>query len=298
MTPDYPNIEQYLLLQIILSGGSSILPPLYVYKRRLLSRVRKLQRRRYISKIEKFRARHISQPASLKACLQLQKHAAKILKNPNCLLRPDSPCFRTGKTINDSQVAEVLRSEESTPWRLTDDTINWLIDFLNWKRPQVVLEFGSGISTACLCLVLTRIHGSDGFRLLSVEQDAGELERTLGRMSKLEGFHSCRVIHAPLVQTLVAERYTFTYDLGMKSDDWAWLGKAEFILIDGPFAPGPCREGTLSQVRSHVKPGARFMMDDALRGKELLTGALWAQSGISVEGILTLGEGIMIGSVP
>jgi hypothetical protein len=298
ITLGYPPIEQSLLLQVLLSGGPSVLFLLYISRRSLLSRIRRIRRRWYISKIEKFRSRHTSHPASLKACMRLQKYAANVLKNPNCLTRPESSYFRTGETIHDSQVAEVLRREEATPWRLADDTINWLIDFLRHKQPRVVLEFGSGLSTACLCIALTRIHGSNGFRLLSVEQDTGELERTMGRMRELDGFYSCRVIHAPLVRTQVAERPTFIYDLEKSRDDLAWLGKAEFILIDGPYAPGPCREGTLSQVRPHVQPGASFMMDDALREKELLTGALWAQSGISVEGILTLGEGVMIGTVP
>jgi hypothetical protein len=228
----------------------------------------------------------------------LQKNASRILKNPNCLVPSEVQCLRTGKTINDSQVAKIVSGVESTPWRLADDTINWLVNYLYHERPAVVLEFGSGLSTVWLCEVLGRIHGPNGFRMLSVEQDTEELERTTRRLNGLGEFHACRVIHAPLMEARIADRPTFFYDLGGSSSDFAWLGKAEFVLVDGPFAPGPCREGTLSQACTYLRPGARFMMDDALREKELFTGVMWVKKGISVEGVLTLGEGIMIGSVP
>jgi hypothetical protein len=268
------------------------------YGRRFLSAARTFRRRLYTMKIEKFRDQHASRPAPLETCIKLQEDARRVFNDPDCLVRPEQQCPRTGENIRDAQIAEMYRNTEPNPWRLADETMNWLVDFLYCKRPRVVLEFGSGLSTACLCVTLAKIHGPDGFRLLSVEQDMEELGRTLGRLDQYVGSHSCRVMHAPLMRAVVAERPTFFYDFIESSDDFSWMGKAEFVLIDGPFAPGPCREGTLSQVRPHLQSGADFMMDDALREKELFAGALWARSGIAVEGVLTIGEGIMIGHIP
>jgi hypothetical protein len=76
------------------------------------------------------------------------------------------------------------------------------------------------------------------------------------------------------------------------------LGAADLIFVDGPFADGPCRYGTLAQVRSYLAPGARLVLDDALRDKELLTAKLWAQDGVVVEGLITRGQGLMIGRIP
>jgi hypothetical protein len=84
----------------------------------------------------------------------------------------------------------------------------------------------------------------------------------------------------------------------MDREHFTWLGKAEFVLIDGPFSEGPCRYGTLPQMRAQLVSGVRFAMDDAFREKELLVGHLWAQEGIVINGVLTLGQGVMVGVVP
>jgi hypothetical protein len=84
----------------------------------------------------------------------------------------------------------------------------------------------------------------------------------------------------------------------MSHEHFLWLGKCDFVLIDGPYADGPSRYGTLPHVRDYLMPGARFCLDDALRPKEMLTGHLWAQEGIRVDGILTVGEGLLIGKIP
>ncbi len=106
-------------------------------------------------------------------------------------------------------------------------------------------------------------------------------------------------MHVPLTAARVEGRQTFFYDTdSMDSNHFAWLGKAELVFVDGPFAEGPCRYGTLTRVRRQLTPGARFIMDDALRGKELLAGAWWARENISVQGVLTLGQGMMLGSIP
>jgi len=129
-------------------------------------------------------------------------------------------------------------------------------------------------------------------------QDPREAERTRDGLRRLDATSfSCRVVCAPLIPAVVDGRATFFYDVRLCREHFAWLGKAEFVFIDGPFSEGPCRYGTLSRVREHLVPGARFVMDDALREKELAAGALWAREGIVVDGVLTLGEGIMVGSV-
>jgi hypothetical protein len=192
----------------------------------------------------------------------------------------------------------MLRGVELGEWSLTVSTIDWLVDFLYRQRPRVVLEFGSGVSTACLCVILHRLHGPDGFRILSLDQDPRFVGLTLERLRGLDGYPCCRVVHVPLTPAVVDGRATVFYDLDhLDRGHFNWLGKAQFVLIDGPFADGPCRYGTLPKVRAQLAPAARFVMDDALREKELAAGALWAREGIVVEGVLTLGPGLMVGRV-
>jgi len=210
-----------------------------------------------------------------------------------------SQLITSGACLHDAELAEILRENELGRWSIAADTIAWLIDFLQRERPQIVLEFGSGISTICLCVMLQRIHGTNGFRLLSLEQDSIQAQKTRNRLSTLDGGVSCRVVHVPLIPAVVAGQATSFYDIdGIDSQHFVWLGKAEFVFIDGPAAEGPSRYGTLTKVRSYLASDARFAMDDAFREEELLVGSLWEQEGIVVEGVLTHGKGLMIGRVP
>jgi hypothetical protein len=264
---------------------------------RLLSLPQGIRRRLWTRKIEKFRAQYSRQPALLTQCIQLQRRATQVLGNANPLLPPES--IRTGQCLRDSELATRLGGEGFGGWSPPVEEIDWLVDLLYQERPRVVLEFGSGRSTVCLCVILHRLHGADGFRLLSLDQDLENVARAANRLRGLDGRSSCRIVHVPLTPAVIDGKSTFFYDLDkLDSEHFAWLGKAEFVFVDGPFADGPCRYGTLPKVRAQLAPGARFAMDDALREKELVAGALWAQAGIAVEGVLTLGQGLLVGTVP
>lgn len=246
-----------------------------------------------------FRAMHRTRPASLRTCRRIQAHAEKRLGNPSAMTHSwRSP--RGGILFNqDADLSRMLQSVPLDGFSLHFEALEWLAKFLEAARPRVVLEFGSGYSTLLQCAVLERIHGPVGFRLLSFEQDVRFLEKTAELMKARPGRTSCRLAHAPLVPGAVAGRATSFYNLaGEAQEHLRWLGKAEFVFIDGPFAKGPCRYATLPAVRGFLAPGASFAMDDGLRGKELLVGSLWEEEGVQVEGVLTMGRGIVVGSVP
>jgi hypothetical protein len=266
--------------------------------RRLLSLPQKVRRRLARQRIRDFRQRHLKDPAALEDCVRLHEHTETVL-GKNALLPDLKQTVQKGDSLRDKQLAAMYRGIELGEWSLTADIIDWLVDFLHQQRPRSVLEFGSGVSTACLCAVLQEIHGPDGFKLLSLEQDPDYEARTKNQLCDLGGGLSCRVVHVPLTPALVDGSPTFFYDIQrMDREHFWWLGKADFVLVDGPFSEGPCRYGTLPQVRAWLAPGARFAMDDALRRKELVAGVLWQKEGIEVQGILTLGQGLMIGVVP
>jgi len=244
--------------------------------------------------IAPFHARYRDRPCPLDKGLDLQRKARNALHIANPL-RPASE-IRKGRDLHDSELADRLRDEDFGGWSPRIEAVDWLVERLADERPRRVLEFGSGRTTVCLCVILTRLHGPDGFRLLSLDQDLDNVERARSRLVGLPGLASCRIVHVPIIPAVVDGQRTSAYDLEtIDAQHLDWLGQAEFVFIDGPYAEGPCRYGTLPKMRPHVKPGARFVLDDALRDKELLTGALWAQEGVRVEGILTLGNGLMVG---
>jgi len=261
--------------------------------------LQQLRRARFALEVQAFRKRYSTEPAPLELCVGLRIRASTISCDEDPLLPPSSRLLTSGDCLRDAQLATILQGVELGRWAIASDTVDWLSDFLQRERPKVVLEFGSGVSTVCMCALLQRLHGPGGYKLLSLEQNPAEAERTSKILNALAGGGSCHVVHVPLIPAVVAGAPTFFYDLnGTCSERFAWLGKADFVFIDGPAAEGPSRYGTLTQVPSNIVAGAKFAMDDGLREEELLTGSLWAQQGIVVDGVLTRGKGLMIGNLP
>jgi predicted O-methyltransferase YrrM len=247
----------------------------------------------------RFRSRHRHEPASLRDCVQLRRRAPADRQDWEPMFPPRSHLMSTGAALRDPDLAILLRNDQLGEWTIAAETIEWLTTFLERERPRTVLEFGSGVSTLCLCLLLNRIHRDGDFRLLSLEQEPEVAQRTQARLSSVPGSASCRVVVAPLLPEVVRGQTTATYGaLGSIADHFTWLGKADFIFIDGPAAEGPARYGTLSKLPPHVASGAAFAMDDSLREEELIAGTLWQEEGVLIDGVLTHGKGLMVGRLP
>lgn len=252
-------------------------------------------------RIMKFRRAHTTIPAPLTSCIKWQKDACAVMGSSKALI-PDTVRQKKsykGETLKNARVAERFREVTFSGASPPAETIDWLVEFVYQRRPRRVLEFGSGLTTVILCFILEQIHGKDGFRLLSLDQDQKWAAETKVRLAAFDGNGSCRVVHVPVIPSVVAGQGTSVYDVNaIGNADLEWLGRAEFVWIDGPYCEGPGRYGTLHGLRKSLSPGAQFAMDDALRQKELIAGAEWVKEGIIVDGVLSLGWGIMIGRVP
>lgn len=257
---------------------------------------KRLRRWAWKRRISAFRERHRSNPASLDQCLALQARASASTGVESPLLPDTGEIITDGGAVGDPELAWRLAGEEIGDWSLTADTIDWLADLLERAQPRRIVEFGSGVSTLCFCLLLARLHGPRSFRLLSLEQNAEYRDRTAARIEGEPGAGCCRVVHVPLVPSRVEGHDTRTYDFSVvEPQHFEWLGEIDFVFIDGPFAEGPCRYATLPWVRDRLAEGARFAMDDALRWKELHVADLWRREGVIMDGILTIGEGVLVG---
>jgi hypothetical protein len=263
--------------------------------RRVVDKVRSMY---WWRRVRLFRALHAARPASLRASMKVQAYAEKRLGDPCALAHlygvpNEVPLFSA-----EPELAQHFHGFKWDGFSLRPETLEWLARFLEKRKPRTVLEFGSGYSTLVQCAVLQRLHGPEGFRLLSFEQDARYLQGTEKRLRALPGSASCRVIHVPLVPDTVAGQATLFYEISAHvMEHLEWLGRVEFVFIDGPYAEGPCRYRTLHAVRGHLAQRAYFALDDGLRQKELFVGSLWEREGIHVGGVLTIGCGIMVGSV-
>jgi predicted O-methyltransferase YrrM len=249
-------------------------------------------------RIRRFRALHVARPASLRTTAEIVSRMGRRVGDPLAVAHSFGTDNDIAVVRRDPDLSQLLDGLELDGFTLQPESLAWLVRFIESRKPRAVLEFGSGCSTQVLCRALHRLWAPKDFRLLSFDQDEGFVRQTKERLQALPGSDCCRVIHVPLMPGMAAGQQTQFYDLSKVLDEhWQWLGGAEFVFIDGPFADGPCRYQTLPAVRDHLLPYAPFAMDDALREKEIVTGVLWEQEGIKVDGVLTVGTGIMVGSV-
>lgn len=204
----------------------------------------------------------------------------------------------TGASLEDPRLAEVLADEELGTWALGNEILDFLGDAILERRPAAILELGSGVSTVCLARYMSMIHALTGrIFVYSIEQDPAFLEKTRSLLLRAGLDQHVKLAHRPLARFHLKGEEVTCYEL---SDAWldAFLGGArpDFLLIDGPSGPSGVRYATLPMVFPWLSPGARFLLDDALRDGELEIARRWTLlPGIEVEGVLLKGQGLLVG---
>src|SRR5690606_28834647 len=113
--------------------------------KRMLKRARRAHWER---RLDRFRARHRGEPASVEECLKLVRSAATVLPGQNVLIPRASQGARRGALLKDRELAVLFADVEFGGWTLTVGATDWLVDYVSELRPRRVLEFGSGLSTA------------------------------------------------------------------------------------------------------------------------------------------------------
>lgn len=242
------------------------------------------------------RVAYHDKPIPLSALLLLQKFA-----RGEDVLFPELHTVRiSGKALHNPFLSSRLADIELGTWSLAADTLNFLEQQVQILKPKVVLEFGSGISTACLARYMQELHGnSNRVYVFSIEQDAEFLQRTKQLLETLHLEKYCRVVYSPLRARLIEGIRTTCYDL---SEDFLREvledNRPDFVVIDGPAAEPGARFGTLPLVRHFLSPGARFFLDDALRDGELRIAQLWSRLlYMQVDGVHLIGKGLLVGKV-
>jgi predicted O-methyltransferase YrrM len=132
-----------------------------------------------------------------------------------------------------------------------------LVRVVDERKPKLVVELGSGVSTV---VISARLKGVG--RVVSLEHDAGFAGLTREELARqeLDG----EVVHAPLAPVLVGGK------------TWQWyqvppgLDAIDVLVVDGP----PASTGALARypalplLASRLSPGAVVLVDDAARGDE------------------------------
>lgn len=149
-------------------------------------------------------------------------------------------------------------------WAVRSEVALHLVRLIWLRKPNLVLELGSGVSTVVLAQALKHIgHG----RIVSMDHDAHFAQATRNRL-KMHGLSDvAEVVHAPLCSTEVRGNSYRWYDLGKLK-----LGNhlIEICFVDGP--PGNtgqlARYPALPLLQSFMAPDALMLVDDSDRSDE------------------------------
>lgn len=205
-----------------------------------------------------------------------------------------------GGQLDHPVLATALRQVSIGTWSLGPKTVSYIQKVVETVRPRLVMEFGSGISTMCLAQFLadqTAAGGAPG-SVVSFEQSSDEASRTMDLLGRHGLGSHAEVVVAPLRMREVEGRYVNAYEFDPDViDALTGTDKVDLVLVDGPAAESGARFGTLPLIRRFVRPGAVFLLDDALRDGELSAAAGWSRLPyLQVEGILPIEHGILRGS--
>lgn len=157
-------------------------------------------------------------------------------------------------------------------WSASPDVLVELITATTERRPSVILEFGSGLSTLMIASALAKVGGG---RVVSIDHDAEFAARTRRQLEArgLAAFGEVRV--APITDQQIDGELRPWYDV-------AAIGEVEGIgiaFVDGPPAAirPDVRYPALSWLWPRLEKGAVVFLDDAGRHAEREIAQRWAR---------------------
>lgn len=182
----------------------------------------------------------------------------------------------------------ILNTEGST-WPVSPDFALYLVQLIEQKHYDLIVEFGSGISTAVIAKALAQQklreqpQGSRSTRFISFEHLASYHEQTLGHLRGMgvEGHVELRL--APLQAWTAADGTAYSYYECGPTLDSVSRGTQEqalsiLVMVDGP----PAGVGKLARYPAaplmkqfFPKASIDFVLDDYIREDEQRIAKLW-----------------------
>ncbi|HYF73582.1 MAG TPA: class I SAM-dependent methyltransferase [Nocardioides sp.] len=158
-------------------------------------------------------------------------------------------------------------------WAASPDLVLEVVDRLLAERPRLVVELGSGASTAVLALAV-REHGLDT-RIVSLDHNAHYAARTRELLERHGVADLVDVRFAPLARTHVPDHLTPWYDEAAIAD----LQDVGMIVVDGPpKATGPAaRYPAIPLLAERLAPRCCIVVDDTVRPDDRAVVTRWAE---------------------
>lgn len=206
---------------------------------------------------------------------------------------------RSGRALSDPFLAEHLAEKQFGHWTASAQAMNLLEREIDERRPNRILEFGGGLSTACLARYVDVRTGTEGGpRIVSIDESTEFSGETRQLLVELGLESAATLYHAPLELQHVGGHEALTYVLSSSVIAELERVPPDFVFVDGPgTAAGRYgRYAALVLALPYLADGCRFYLDDALRGSALEYAILWSKlPGIRIRGIAFAGHGLLFG---
>ena len=175
-----------------------------------------------------------------------------------------------------SNLTSLVRLDAAAPpaggWAASADLLLRVVDELLSRRPAVVVECGSGLSTLIMSLAIEQ-HGLPT-RVVALEHDAEYAAKTRALLERHGVSRHAEVRVAPLGPSSVAGHETHWYDEAAL-DGLADIG---ILIVDGP----PSSTGELARfpavplLRDRLAAQCVILVDDMQRPADQETASAWA----------------------
>ena len=155
-------------------------------------------------------------------------------------------------------------------WAISPDFGVLLLAEILKKKPQRVLELGSGVSTLLIAYCLEKTgHG----RVVSFDHDLNYCEKSRDRVKEHQLDNIAEVVHAPLKEVQLNQGKWDWYDTARMDSDF----KIDLLVIDGP--PGQIQDisryPALPLLHEYFSDDITILLDDAGRTDEQTIVNMW-----------------------
>jgi predicted O-methyltransferase YrrM len=149
-----------------------------------------------------------------------------------------------------------------TVYSIAPDFALLLFEMVCDRRPQVIVETGSGVSTLVCAYALEKV-GGDG-HILALDHDATYADKTRATLAAHGLAHRATVVHAPLEPTAVGGGSYLWY----RQEALASVKDIDLVIDDGPpkYVGKMARYASLHVLSPKMRPAALFVLD--VVGKE------------------------------
>lgn len=211
--------------------------------------------------------------------------------NPYCsvkdilvpVLRKSHPYSGTNPLLQ-----ETLRGLELGTWAIDSRAADRLWQYLDEKRPNAVLEFGSGTSTCVFSKWM--IENNPSGVVISVDQHESEASKTTRLLTERGLNPIAHVISMPV-------RSDDRFDINMpKIKELLNDRLVDILFTDGPAGRDGCRDNTFIETRDLLADNALWFLHDSLRDGEMNILRKWESAGAAPMGIIPFGMGLAVGT--